>query len=122
LIWQARASHKRLRVVRLETTSDGRRIVGLHIPNPALNAVLSGEKMCCRCTQGFQPCQCQQGNFCSIHPNSLLTFLMGTLTNIGQLFHVCHRFGWIAIQALKRAWGAGGVGTAHLPYLPVQCV
>ncbi|CAK9271564.1 unnamed protein product [Sphagnum jensenii] len=39
---QARASHKRLRVVRLETTSDGRRIVGLHIPNPALNAVLSG--------------------------------------------------------------------------------
>lgn len=39
---QIRKSHKRLRVVRLETTTEGRRIVGLHIPNTAVEAVLSG--------------------------------------------------------------------------------
>lgn len=44
--WQARTSHKRLRVVRLETTAEGRRIVGLHIPNPAVEAVLSGRTQC----------------------------------------------------------------------------
>jgi hypothetical protein len=39
---QGRASHRRLRVVWLETSSEGQRIVGLHIPNPAVNAVISG--------------------------------------------------------------------------------
>ena len=39
---QVRASHRRLRVVWLETSSDSQRIVGLHIPNPAVNAVISG--------------------------------------------------------------------------------
>uniref|UniRef100_A0A0D6R552 PHD-type domain-containing protein n=1 Tax=Araucaria cunninghamii TaxID=56994 RepID=A0A0D6R552_ARACU len=39
---QVRQSHRRLRVVRLETTSENRRIVGLHIPNPAVNSVLEG--------------------------------------------------------------------------------
>jgi hypothetical protein len=39
---QVRQSHRRLRVVRLETTSDNQRIVGLHIPNPAVNSVLQG--------------------------------------------------------------------------------
>jgi hypothetical protein len=39
---QVRKSHKRLRVVRLETTSEGRRIVGLHIPNAAVEVVLAG--------------------------------------------------------------------------------
>ncbi|MCO5559785.1 hypothetical protein L7F22_013389 [Adiantum nelumboides] len=39
---QERVSHRRLRVVWLETSSDNQRIVGLHIPNPAVNAVLSG--------------------------------------------------------------------------------
>ncbi|KAH7423992.1 hypothetical protein KP509_12G084500 [Ceratopteris richardii] len=39
---QVRLSHRRLRVVWLETSSDNQRIVGLHIPNPAVNAVLSG--------------------------------------------------------------------------------
>ncbi|KAH9315300.1 hypothetical protein KI387_023927, partial [Taxus chinensis] len=37
---QVRQSHRRLRVVRLETTSENKRIVGLHIPNPAVNSVL----------------------------------------------------------------------------------
>lgn len=39
---QVRVSHRRLRVVWLETSSDSQRIVGLHIPNPAINAVISG--------------------------------------------------------------------------------
>ena len=39
---QVRASHRRLRVVWLETSSESQRIVGLHIPNPAVNAVISG--------------------------------------------------------------------------------
>lgn len=39
---QERKSHKRLRVVRVETALEGRRIVGLHIPNPAVDAVVSG--------------------------------------------------------------------------------
>lgn len=39
---QARQSHRRLRIVRLETTSDNQRIVGLHIPTPAVNSVLQG--------------------------------------------------------------------------------
>ncbi|XP_073000947.1 LOW QUALITY PROTEIN: protein FORGETTER 1 [Typha latifolia] len=37
---QARQSHKRIRVVRLETTTDNQRIVGLLIPNAAVEAVL----------------------------------------------------------------------------------
>lgn len=40
--FQERKSHKRLRVVRVETVQEGRRIVGLHIPNPAVDAVVSG--------------------------------------------------------------------------------
>ncbi|KAL3700029.1 hypothetical protein R1sor_018051 [Riccia sorocarpa] len=39
---QVRTSHRKLRVVRLETTNDSKRIVGLHIPNPAVSTVLSG--------------------------------------------------------------------------------
>jgi hypothetical protein len=35
-------SKQRLRVVRVETATEGRRIVGLHIPNPAVPAVVSG--------------------------------------------------------------------------------
>ncbi|KAJ8762665.1 hypothetical protein K2173_010686 [Erythroxylum novogranatense] len=37
---QARQSHKRLRVVRVETTTDNRRIVGLLVPNAAVESVL----------------------------------------------------------------------------------
>ncbi|PKA64092.1 hypothetical protein AXF42_Ash005104 [Apostasia shenzhenica] len=37
---QARQSHKRVRVVRLETTTDDQRIVGLLIPNAAVESVL----------------------------------------------------------------------------------
>lgn len=37
---QARQSHKRLRVVRLETTADNKRIVGLLVPNAAVETVL----------------------------------------------------------------------------------
>ncbi|KAL4597716.1 hypothetical protein ACB092_11G008800 [Castanea dentata] len=37
---QARQSHKRLRVVRIETTADNRRIVGLLVPNAAVESVL----------------------------------------------------------------------------------
>ncbi|XP_052207187.1 protein FORGETTER 1 [Diospyros lotus] len=37
---QARQSHKRVRVVRVETTTDNRRIVGLLIPNAAVQSVL----------------------------------------------------------------------------------
>uniref|UniRef100_A0A1D1YBL4 Protein strawberry notch 2 n=2 Tax=Anthurium amnicola TaxID=1678845 RepID=A0A1D1YBL4_9ARAE len=37
---QARQSHKRIRVVRLETTTDNQRIVGLLIPNAAVETVL----------------------------------------------------------------------------------
>ncbi|XP_024463441.2 protein FORGETTER 1 isoform X1 [Populus trichocarpa] len=37
---QARQSHKRLRVVRIETTTDNRRIVGLLVPNAAVESVL----------------------------------------------------------------------------------
>lgn len=40
---KVRTSHRRMRVVRLETTSENRRIVGLHIPNPAVNSVLQGK-------------------------------------------------------------------------------
>ncbi|KAJ3693490.1 hypothetical protein LUZ60_008970 [Juncus effusus] len=40
---QARASHRRIRVVRLETTGEeSRRIVGLQIPNGAVDSVLEG--------------------------------------------------------------------------------
>ncbi|XP_024532194.1 protein FORGETTER 1 [Selaginella moellendorffii] len=40
---QDRAAHRRLRVARLETTSSDRtRVVGLHIPTIAINAVLEG--------------------------------------------------------------------------------
>lgn len=41
-ILQARQSHKRLRVVRLETTADNKRIVGLLVPNAAVETVLQG--------------------------------------------------------------------------------
>uniref|UniRef100_A0A7N0RBP2 PHD-type domain-containing protein n=1 Tax=Kalanchoe fedtschenkoi TaxID=63787 RepID=A0A7N0RBP2_KALFE len=37
---QARQSHKRIRVVRIETTTDNRRIVGLIVPNAAVETVL----------------------------------------------------------------------------------
>ncbi|XP_010537824.1 PREDICTED: protein strawberry notch [Tarenaya hassleriana] len=37
---QARQSHKRLRVVRIQTTTDNRRIVGLFVPNAAVETVL----------------------------------------------------------------------------------
>ncbi|XP_073279298.1 protein FORGETTER 1 [Primulina huaijiensis] len=37
---QARQSHKRIRVVRIETTSESQRIVGLLIPNAAVGSVL----------------------------------------------------------------------------------
>ncbi|GER39294.1 RING/FYVE/PHD zinc finger superfamily protein [Striga asiatica] len=39
---QFRQSHKRLRVVRIETTADSQRIVGLLIPNAAVESVLQG--------------------------------------------------------------------------------
>ncbi|RVW93812.1 Protein FORGETTER 1 [Vitis vinifera] len=37
---KARQSHKRLRVVRIETTTDNQRIVGLLVPNAAVESVL----------------------------------------------------------------------------------
>ncbi|OAP17064.1 hypothetical protein AXX17_AT1G74120 [Arabidopsis thaliana] len=37
---QARHSHKRIRVIRIETTTDNQRIVGLSIPNAAVETVL----------------------------------------------------------------------------------
>lgn len=39
---QARLSHRRLRVVRIETTVDNQRIVGLLVPNAAVETVLQG--------------------------------------------------------------------------------
>ncbi|OIV89831.1 hypothetical protein TanjilG_29766 [Lupinus angustifolius] len=39
---QARLSHRRLRVVRIETTVDSQRIVGLLVPNAAVETVLQG--------------------------------------------------------------------------------
>lgn len=39
---QARQSHRRVRVVRIETTTESQRIVGLLIPNAAVEAVLEG--------------------------------------------------------------------------------
>ncbi|RHN74383.1 putative chromatin regulator PHD family [Medicago truncatula] len=39
---QARHMHKRLRIVRVETTSDNRHIVGLLVPNAAVETVLQG--------------------------------------------------------------------------------
>lgn len=39
---QARLSHRRLRVVRIETTADTQRIVGLLVPNAAVETVLQG--------------------------------------------------------------------------------
>ncbi|KAI9116321.1 hypothetical protein K1719_012488 [Acacia pycnantha] len=39
---QAHQSHRRLRVVRIETTTDNQRIVGLLVPNAAVEAVLQG--------------------------------------------------------------------------------
>ncbi|OMO68935.1 Protein strawberry notch-like protein [Corchorus capsularis] len=39
---QAHLSHRRLRVVRLETTTDNQRIVGLLVPNAAVETVLQG--------------------------------------------------------------------------------
>ncbi|KAG6605360.1 Protein FORGETTER 1, partial [Cucurbita argyrosperma subsp. sororia] len=39
---QARQSHKRLHVVRIETTTDNQRIVGLFVPNAAVESVLQG--------------------------------------------------------------------------------
>ncbi|KAF8692024.1 hypothetical protein HU200_039971 [Digitaria exilis] len=43
---QVRQSHKRIRVVRLETTNDNRRFVGLIIPNSAVESVLEGQFQC----------------------------------------------------------------------------
>ncbi|KAL1815046.1 hypothetical protein DCAR_0519278 [Daucus carota subsp. sativus] len=37
---QARESHRRLRIVRVETTTDNKRIVGLLIPNAVVNSIL----------------------------------------------------------------------------------
>ena len=43
LYWkQARQSHRRLRVVRIGTTTDNRRIVGLLVPNAVVGPVLQG--------------------------------------------------------------------------------
>ncbi|KAG8043403.1 hypothetical protein GUJ93_ZPchr0458g22439 [Zizania palustris] len=42
LAMQVRQCHKRIRVVRLETTNDNQRIVGLFIPNSAVESVLTG--------------------------------------------------------------------------------
>jgi hypothetical protein len=39
---QVRQIHKRLRIVRVETTSDNRHIVGLLVPNAAVDTVLEG--------------------------------------------------------------------------------
>ena len=39
---QARLSHRRIRVVRIETTSDNQHIVGLLVPNAAVKTVLQG--------------------------------------------------------------------------------
>ncbi|KAK7243900.1 hypothetical protein RIF29_38713 [Crotalaria pallida] len=39
---QARLSHQRLRVVRIETTSDNQHIVGLFVPNAAVETVIQG--------------------------------------------------------------------------------
>ncbi|KAI7732225.1 hypothetical protein M8C21_006108, partial [Ambrosia artemisiifolia] len=36
----ARLSHRRLRIVRIETTSDNQRIVGLLVPNAVVESVL----------------------------------------------------------------------------------
>ena len=45
---QERAIHRRLRVYRLETSgADPKRIVGVHIPAPALDAVMEGEGVLC---------------------------------------------------------------------------
>jgi hypothetical protein len=41
-IEQVYQNHKRVRVVRLETTNDNQRIVGLFIPNAAVESVLTG--------------------------------------------------------------------------------
>jgi hypothetical protein len=38
-----RLIHKRIRVVRLETTTDNKRFVGLIIPNSAVESVLEGQ-------------------------------------------------------------------------------
>jgi len=43
---QVRQIHKRIRVVRLETTTDNRRFVGLIIPNSAVESVLEGQFQC----------------------------------------------------------------------------
>lgn len=42
VIQQVRQVHKRIRIVRLVTTNDGQRIVGLLIPNSAVESVLTG--------------------------------------------------------------------------------
>jgi hypothetical protein len=39
---QSRQSHRRIRIVRLETTDDNQRVVGLLIPNAAVDGVLEG--------------------------------------------------------------------------------
>lgn len=39
---QARLSHRRLRIVRIETTTDSQRIVGLLVPNAVVESVLQG--------------------------------------------------------------------------------
>lgn len=41
-IEQVYQNHKRVRVVRLVTTNDNQRIVGLFIPNAAVESVLTG--------------------------------------------------------------------------------
>ncbi|KAH0852800.1 hypothetical protein HID58_093706 [Brassica napus] len=40
VLFQARQSHKRIGVTRIETTTDNQRIVGLSIPNAAVKTVL----------------------------------------------------------------------------------
>jgi hypothetical protein len=39
---QVKQSHRRIRIVRLETTNDNQRVVGLLIPNAAVEDVLEG--------------------------------------------------------------------------------
>ena len=41
-IEQVHQNHKRVRVIRLETTNNNQRIVGLFIPNAAVESVLTG--------------------------------------------------------------------------------
>ena len=79
---QVRQIHRRIRVVRLVTTNDSQRIVGLLIPNSAVESVLTGLfLMSQRSSHNLKSISCGQnptGTICSFLRKLILLTIVAT--------------------------------------------